>query len=305
MAGLAEPDDAAVWRIDEDRALVITTDFFTPVVDDPYLYGAIAAVNSLSDIYAMGGQPFLALNIAALPPNLPPEVNGEILRGGAEVAKQAGVVIAGGHTVQDKEPKYGLVVIGFCDPKRMLTKTGARPGDILLYSKALGFGVLTTAIKAEKARKKEIKEVTDWMLRLNKTAGELAVKHGVRAATDITGFSFLGHAWEIAEASQAKLSFHLKQIPFTSGAERLAAEWVFPGGAFDNDQFYGKHVQFDEEVPEETRMLLFDPQTSGGLLMAVPPENVAAMQEEAKALDQPLWTVGEVIEGDAGIEVKA
>ena len=282
---------------------MVTTDFFTPVVDDPYLYGAIAAVNSLSDIYAMGGQPFLALNIAALPPNLPPDVNGEILRGGAEVAKQAGVVIAGGHTVQDKEPKYGLVVIGFCNPKRMLTKSGARPGDILLHSKPLGFGVIITAIKAGKATPAEIKEVTDWMLRLNKTAGELAVKHGVRAATDITGFSFLGHAWEIAEASQVKLRFHLPQISFTSGAVRLAAKWVFPGGAFNNNQYYGKHVQFDEEIPEETRMLLYDPQTSGGLLMAVPPENVDAMLTDAKALDQPLWVVGEVSEGE-GIEVK-
>lgn len=292
-----------MWQLDEDRAMVVTTDFFTPVVDDPYLYGAIAAANSLSDIYAMGGQPFLALNIAALPPNLPSEVNGEILRGGAEVAKQAGVVIAGGHTVKDKEPKYGLVVIGFCNPKRMLTKAGARPGDVLMYSKPLGFGVLTTAIKAQKASEPEIREVVDWMMRLNKTAGELAVKHGVRAATDITGFSFLGHAWEVAAASQARLRFHLEQIAFTSGAQRLAAEWVFPGGAFDNSEYYSQHIHFDADIAEESRMLLFDPQTSGGLLMAVPSENAAAMQQEAKALNQPLWVVGEVLEGDAGIEV--
>jgi selenide,water dikinase len=274
------------------------------VVDDPYLYGAISAANSLSDIYAMGAQPFLALNIAALPPNLPPEVNGEILRGGAEVARQAGVVIAGGHTVQDKEPKYGLVVIGFCDPRRMLTKAGARPGDMLMYTKPLGFGVLTTSIKAQKATEAEINEVVDWMLRLNKTAGELAVKHGVRAATDITGFSFLGHAWEIASASNAKIRFHLDKIPFTSGAKRLAALGVFPGGAFNNADFYGEHIQFDEDIPEDSRMLLFDPQTSGGILMAVPPENAAAVQEEAKSLGQPMWTIGEVREGDAGIEVE-
>ena len=184
----------------------------------------------------------------------------------------------------------------------MLTKSGARPGDILLYSKPLGFGVLTTAIKAGKAAQAEIKEVTDWMLCLNKTAGELAVKHNVRAATDITGFSFLGHGWEVAEASQVKLRFHLGKIPFTSGAERLAAEWVFPGGAFNNDEYYGKHVQFDEDIPEESRMLLFDPQTAGGLLRAVPPENAEAMQAEAEALGQPLWIVGEVLEGE-GIEV--
>ena len=302
LAGLREPDDAAVWKLDEDRALVVTTDFFTPVVDDPYLYGAIAAANSLSDIYAMGGQPFLALNIAALPPNLPPEVNGEILRGGAETARQAGVVIAGGHTVQDKEPKYGLVAIGFCDPQKMLTKGGAQPDDVLVLSKPLGFGVLTTAIKTGKAADSEITEVTNWMLRLNKAAGELALAHGVRAATDITGFSFLGHGWEMAAASQAGLRFHLAQIPLVSGAQRLAQEWVFPGGAFNNEQYYGQHVQFDESIGEETRMLLFDPQTSGGLLMAVPPQELDAMLHQAKQMQQPLWVVGEVFEGE-GITV--
>lgn len=302
LAGLRDPDDSAVWQLDEDRALVVTTDFFTPVVDDPYLYGAIAAVNSLSDIYAMGGTPFLALNIAALPPNLPPEVNGEILRGGAEIAKQAGVVIAGGHTVQDKEPKYGLVALGFCNPKRMLTKGGAQAGDMLVLSKPLGCGVVTTAIKAGKASSQEIEEVTAWMLRLNNTAGALAVKHGVRAATDITGFSFLGHGWEVASASQAKLRFSLSKIPLVSGAPRLAQEWVFPGGAFNNSEFYSPHVQFAPDIPEESRMLLFDPQTSGGLLMAVPAENVEAMLAEAQQMNQPLWVVGEVLEGN-GIEV--
>jgi selenide,water dikinase len=302
LSGLREPDDAAVWKLDEDRALVVTTDFFTPVVDDPYLYGAIAAANSLSDIYAMGGQPFLALNIAALPPNLPPEVNGEILRGGAETARQAGVVIAGGHTVQDKEPKYGLVVLGFCHPQHMLTKGGAQPGDMLVLSKPLGFGVLTTAIKTGKAAKAEITEVTNWMLRLNKAASELALAHGVRAATDITGFSFLGHSWEMAAASQTGLCFHLAQIPLVSGAQRLAQEWVFPGGAFNNEQYYGKHVRFDESIGEETRMLLFDPQTSGGLLMAVPPQNLDAMLHQANQMQQPLWVVGEVCEGE-GITV--
>lgn len=302
LAGLREPDDAAVWYLDEERALVITTDFFTPVVDDPYLYGAIAAANSLSDIYAMGGQPFLALNIAALPPNLPPEVNGEILRGGAEIAKQAGVVIAGGHTIQDKEPKYGLIVLGFCDPNHMLTKSGACPGDVLVISKPLGFGALTTAIKAEKAAEAEINEVVEWMLKLNKTAGELAVKYDVRAATDITGFSLLGHCWEVADASQVGLRFHLGQIPLVNGAKRLAEEWVFPGGAFDNEQFYGCHVRFDPQITKESRMLLFDPQTSGGLMMAVPAQNVDAMLQEAKQVQQPLWVVGEVFEGD-GIEV--
>ncbi len=159
LVGLEKPDDAAVWRIDARRALVVTTDFFTPVVDDPYDYGSIAAANSISDIYAMGGQPFLALNVAALIPDLPPEVNGEILRGGAEKAREAGVVIAGGHTVQDKEPKYGLVVLGFVNPKRMLTKGGVRPGDALVLTKPLGFGVTTTALKQQKASPEDVAEV--------------------------------------------------------------------------------------------------------------------------------------------------
>jgi selenide,water dikinase len=299
---LREPDDAAVWKLDEERALVVTTDFFTPVVDDPYLYGSIAAANSLSDIYAMGGQPFLALNIAAFPPNLPSEVNGEILRGGAEKARQAGVVIAGGHTIQDKEPKYGLVVLGFCHPQRMLTKGGARPGDVLVLSKPLGFGVLTTALKSGKASPQEVQEVVAWMQRLNKTAGELALAHGVRGCTDITGFSLLGHGWEMADTSQAGLRFHAGQIPLVSGARRLAQAWVFPGGAFNNEQYYAPHVRFDSVIDKETRMLLFDPQTSGGLLMAVPPQNLDAMLQEAQGLGQPLWVVGEVVAGQ-GIEI--
>ncbi len=171
LVGLDMPDDAAVWRLDERRALVLTTDFFTPVVDDAYDYGAIAAANSLSDIYAMGGQPFLALNIAALPPDLPAEMFSEIIRGGAEKAREAGVVIAGGHTVQDKEPKFGLVVVGFVDPARSLTKSGVRPGDRLVLTKPLGFGVTTTALKRELASAEDVAEVVGWMKRLNRDAG--------------------------------------------------------------------------------------------------------------------------------------
>src|SRR5512137_781799 len=168
LVGLGVPDDAAVWKLDNDRALVVTTDFFTPVVDTPYEYGAIAAANSLSDVYAMGGTPFMALNIAALPPDLPVEIGSEILRGGAEKCREAGVVIAGGHTVQDKEPKYGLVVLGFVHPEKMLTKGGTRPGDVLILTKPLGFGVTTTALKRNLAVEKDVNEVVGWMSRLNK-----------------------------------------------------------------------------------------------------------------------------------------
>lgn len=302
LVGLGDPDDAALWRIDEQRALVITTDFFTPVVDDPYDYGAIAAANALSDVYAMGGQPFLALNIAAMPPDLPIEMIGAILRGGAETARQAGVVIAGGHTIQDKEPKYGLVVIGFADPQHTLTKGGARSGDRLVLTKPLGFGTTTTALKRGLAAEQDVLEVAGWMKRLNKTASQIAVEFGLRGGTDVTGFSLLGHAAEMAQASHARMRFHFGALPFTSGARRYAQEFIFPGGASDNRLFFGGQVSFAASLDEPAQMLMFDPQTSGGLLLAVPEAKHAAFVQRAAELDQLIWTVGEVLEGE-GIEV--
>ncbi len=304
LVGLGEPDDAAVWQLEDGRALVATTDFFTPVVDDPYDYGAIAAANALSDVYAMGGQPFLALNVAALPPDLPPEITSEILRGGAEKAREAGVVIAGGHTIQDKEPKYGLIVLGFVDPQHMITKDGARPGDALLLSKPLGFGTTTTALKQGKADPRDVAEVVAWMTRLNKTVAELAIEFGVRGGTDITGFSLLGHAWELAEASGVGLRFTFDRIPFTQGARRYADQFIFPGGSSDNRLYFSKHVNFAPEINEASQMLLFDAQTSGGLLLAVARDRLEALLARAAELEQPLWEVGEVIEGD-NIEVVA
>jgi selenide,water dikinase len=304
LVGLDQPDDAAVWRLDDSRALVLTTDFFTPVVDDPYAYGAIAAANSLSDIYAMGGVPFMALNIAAVPPQLDPEITAEIVRGAAEKAKEAGVVIAGGHTVQDKEPKFGLVVAGFVDPRRALTKSGARPGDHLVLTKPLGFGVTTTALKREIASPQDVAEVTDWMQRLNRTAGQLAIDFELRGGTDITGFSLLGHGLEMAQASG--VSFHLSyaRIPFLSGAQKYAALWTFPGGASDNRHFYGPHVRFADEIDETAQMLLYDPQTSGGLLLAVPAEKHTALMAAAAARELPVWDIGTAAAG-AGIHVTA
>ncbi|MCE7860387.1 MAG: selenide, water dikinase SelD, partial [Chloroflexi bacterium CFX2] len=244
MIGLDPPDDAAVWRLSDDLAIVVTTDFFTPVVDTPYEYGAIAAANSLSDIYAMGGKPFLALNIAALPDNLLPEISSEILRGGAEKAREAGVVIAGGHTVKDKEPKYGLVAIGFVHPQRIIRKSGLKDGDLLLLTKPLGGGVTTTAIKQEKAAEEHIVEAIKWMSHLNKTGSELAQEFGVRGGTDITGFGFIGHASEMAEASGLSLQFELSKIPFMSGARSYAEKGIFPGGAFDNKAHFEKSTEF-------------------------------------------------------------
>lgn len=304
LVGLGSPDDAAVWKLDENRALVATTDFFTPVVDDPYDYGAIAAANALSDVYAMGGQPFLALNMAALPPDLPPEITGEIFRGGAEKVREAGVVLAGGHTIQDKEPKFGLVVLGFVHPDRMLTKNGARPGDILVLSKPLGFGTLTTALKRGLAEPQDIDEAVAWMKLLNREAAWLATDFSLHAGTDVTGFSLLGHAAEMAEASNVRLHFSFHKIPLISCARRYAGEWIFPGGTSDNRLHFGPRVDFASEIDEVSQMLLFDAQTSGGLLLCVPPERLPAFRERAKDLNQPIWVVGEVREG-RGIQVDA
>jgi selenide,water dikinase len=288
--------------LDSTRALVVTTDFFTPVVDDPYDYGSIAAANSLSDIYAMGGQPFLALNVAALPPQLPPEINGEILRGGAEKCLEAGVVIAGGHTVQDKEPKYGLVALGFVRPEKMLTKAGVNPGDVLVLTKPLGFGVTTTALKQEKAAPEDVAEVVMWMKKLNRQAGALAVEFGLRAGTDVTGFSLLGHGLEMAHASQVGFRLEMEKIPFVSCARKYAEMCTFPGGEADNRHYFGPKVHFAENIPEETRMLLFDPQTSGGLLLAVPANKKDRFLQRAKETDLPAWVIGEAVAG-AGIDV--
>jgi selenide, water dikinase len=302
LAGLGDPDDAAVWKLDADRALVVTTDFFTPVVDDPFDFGQVAAANALSDVYAMGGQPFLALNVAALLPNLPVEVNAEILRGGAEICRQAGVVVAGGHTVQDKEPKFGLVVLGFVHPERLLRKAGARPGDLLVLTKPLGFGVTTTALKQGKADTEDVAEVVSWMVRLNRSAAALALEFDVHCATDVTGFSLLGHGLEMAEASSVCFRFTSQAIPFVSGAEKYANLWTFPGGASDNRLYYGPRVHFASGITEEKQMLLFDPQTSGGLLLALPPTQKATFFSRAREMDQPVWLIGEVRAGN-GIEV--
>jgi selenide,water dikinase len=297
LVGLDGPDDAAVWRLDNARALVVTTDFFTPVVDDAYDYGMVAAANSLSDVYAMGGRPFLALNVAAMPDNLPVEITSEILRGGAEKAREAGVVIAGGHTVNDKEPKYGLVVVGFVDPRQMLTKGGLRPDDALVLTKPLGFGVTTTALKRERAEGPDVAEVVGWMSRLNKSASELAVEFGLRGGTDITGFSLLGHGLEMAEASGVALQIEYGKIPFVSCARKYAEMGAFAGGAFDNRSFYRSRVTFKKELDEPAEMLLFDPQTSGGLLLGVPQEKLSAFLKRAEEIGQPAWLIGKAVSG--------
>jgi len=304
LVGLREPDDAAVWRLDEEKAIVVTTDFFTPVVDDAYDYGSIAAANSLSDVYAMGGKPFLALNVAALPDDLPNEISSEIIRGGAEKAREAGVVIAGGHTVKDKEPKYGLVVIGFVDPRKMVSKGGLNVGDALVLTKPLGFGVTTTALKRELAEDKDILEAVNWMKRLNDKASQLANEFDLRGGTDITGYSLLGHAMEMANASSVALNLEFKKIPFISCARKYAEKGCFAGGVFDNKKHFEPKVTFIETIDEENQMLLFDPQTSGGLLLGVPHGKLASFIARAGELDQTVWEIGRVETG-AGIQVSS
>lgn len=302
MVGLDDADDAAVWKLDEDRALVVTTDFFTPIVDDPYDYGAIAAANALSDVYAMGGQPFLALNIAALPPSLPYEIGSEILRGGAEKTLEAGVALAGGHSVQDAEPKYGLIVLGLVDPARILAKSGARPGDALVLTKPVGTGTITTAFIRDVVEPQHIGNAVKWMKRLNKTASQLASQFELKAATDITGFGLLGHACEMASASGVKLRFSIREIPLLDGAKMYARDWIFPGGSSDNKHYYGDQIKFAPEIDEPSRMLLFDAQTSGGLLLCVPKGMLDYFTAQGSQAGQEMWVVGEVLEG-RGIEV--
>jgi len=302
LVGLNPADDAAVYRLRPDQALIVTTDFFTPVVDTPYEYGAIAAANSLSDVYAMGGRPILALNIVAFPPDLPPEILTEILRGGAEKAREAGVVIAGGHTVQDKEPKYGLAAIGLVHPDRLMTKTGARPGDLLVLTKPLGTGVITTAGKQEKAKPEHLARAIEWMTRLNDRACALAQEFSVRGATDITGFGLLGHALEMAEASGVGLEIDLKAVPLMEGAKEYAAAWLFPGGTQDNRAYFGPRVKSAAGIADPDLMLLFDSQTSGGLLLCVPAEKRKAFEKRATQMEQAVWFVGRVVEGE-GIKV--
>ncbi len=292
LVGIDPPDDAAVWKIDDNRSIVVTTDFFTPVVDDPYDYGSIAAANSLSDIYAMGAKPFLALNIAAFPPQIPSILLSEIIRGGAEKAKEAGVVIAGGHTIQDQEPKFGLIVIGMADSDKLLLKSKVCPGDKLILTKPIGIGVTTTALKKDQAALNDIEEAILWMKTLNKIASEIAVSLGLKAATDITGFSLLGHAYEMAKASNLRFIFDQNAIPFLTNARIYGEKGHFAGGAFDNRMFYAQNVQFSDKIDEVSEMLLFDPQTSGGLLIACPPNKFEDFTNQASKLKQPYWVIG-------------
>lgn len=302
LVGLAVSDDAAVYRIADDMAVIQTLDFFPPVVDDPYDYGAIAAANAMSDVYAMGGRVALALNIAAFPSDWPPEIAAEIMRGGADKVAEAGGVLAGGHTVIDNEPKYGLAVMGLIHPDEVRTKAAARPGDLLILTKPLGVGIITTALKGQQADPAHVGPAVETMKQLNRQAADLIQRVGVHACTDITGFALLGHGYEVAEKSGVRLRLYVDRLPLLDGAVDYAEQWLFPGGTCRNEGAYAHGVTFAPGISEEMQQLLFTPETSGGLLVSVPPENGDALISLFAAEGHPCWVIGEVVEGE-GIEV--
>ena len=301
LVGLEVSDDAAVYRLDDDRAVIHTLDFFTPIVDDPYDFGAIAAANAMSDVYAMGGEVVLALNVCGFPEELPLEMTAEILRGGAEKVAEAGGVLAGGHTVDDAEPKYGLSVMGLVHPDRLLTKAGVRPGDVLVLTKKLGVGIITTALKRDAADPGHVAAAVAGMKELNREAARLAQQVRAHAATDITGFALLGHGSEMAEKSGVRIRFELDRLPFLEGACAYAADSLFPGGAGRNRECYQGQVEFDA-VSEEMQLLLFTPETSGGLLVAVSPHSLEPLLAACAAAGQACWIVGGAEEGE-GVRV--
>ena len=271
LVGPETSDDAAVYKISGELAIIVTVDFFTPVVDDPHLFGQIAAANALSDVYAMGGRPLLALNIACFPNCLPVETISAILRGGAEKVLEAGALIGGGHTVQDDEPKYGLAVVGLAHPDEVLSNATAKPGDVLILTKPLGTGIINTAIKGGLAGEKAYRAAVEQMAALNKDAAACIKETGASACTDITGFSFLGHAAEMAGASKVSLLIESSKIPLLPGALDFAGMGLIPAGAYDNRRFLNGEVVFGERVSREIQDVLYDPQTSGGLLVSVNP----------------------------------
>lgn len=283
--GFDTSDDAAVYRISEDCAVIQTVDFFPPMVDDPYTFGQVAAANALSDVYAMGGQPRLALNLLCFPSDkLPPEAVADILRGGADKVHQAGALLCGGHTVEDQEPKYGLCVTGFVHPDKVRTNAGAKAGDVLILTKAIGSGVVNTAAKADLLSKEQQEAVIDTMTTLNAAAARVMADYPVNACTDITGFGLMGHASEMAAASRKTILIKASQVPFLPGAVQFARDCIIPGGLYRNKEYLQDTTSLAKDIPDAIAHLLFDPQTSGGLLISVPEQHsqhmLKALQKE-------------------------
>ena len=309
LVGLGRSDDAAVYRITDDVAIVSTVDFFPPIVDDPYLYGAIAAANSMSDVYAMGGQVLFALNVAGFPRDMPKDVIAAVFKGGADKVLEAGGVIAGGHTVVDAEPKYGLAVTGKVHPKRIFIKGGLRPGHRLFLSKPLGTGVVATAAKDDACEPAVLEGAVQSMLRLNRAAAEVARDAAVRGATDITGFGLLGHAAEMVDASGAGIALRLGDIPILPGALALAEKGTFSGGMKRNrthlEHTLGARgrLSLGPSVGAAHAGLLFESETSGGLLFGVAPEDTRMVHDGFKRRGEACWEIGEVT-AEIGIAIR-
>jgi selenide,water dikinase len=303
LVGLKNPDDAAVYKLNDQQALIFTTDFFPPLVDDPYLYGAISATNAMSDVFAMGGTVLLALNIATLPEDMPAEIAAEIFRGGAEKVREAGGIVAGGHTIRDEEPKYGMAVAGMAHPERIAIKGGARPGDVLLLSKPLGAGVTITGRRMGMVDDRGLAEATTWMTTLNNKASKLLTDAGIRTLTDVTGFGLVGHALEMADAAGVRFVFESSRLPLMPIAIEMANEDVRTSGDARNRRSAAGRVTLHPEAPSHIDILVHDPQTSGGLLAAVPTADAGSLLMEAERQEIPLWQIGEVTEG-SGVEVR-
>jgi selenide, water dikinase len=295
LVGLGAIDDAAVYQVNEQQAIISTADFFPPVVDDPYTFGAIAATNALSDVYAMGGQVLMAINLVAWPENLDTNILSEVLRGGMDIVEQAGSAIVGGHSISDDEPKYGLAVTGIVHPKHILTKGGATPGDILILSKPLGTGLITTAQKQGKVAEDDMVAAVQSMTTLNRRASELLVQadSAVHAVTDITGFSLLGHAWEMATQSFTNMRFDYEALPLLPHIRQYAESGCIPGGTRRNERALRSHIHFDASLEALDQAILFDPQTSGGLFAAIDP---ALWPEISAQQEVHFWRIGEVSE---------
>jgi selenide,water dikinase len=299
LVGLGAADDAAVWRLGPDLAIVETVDFFPPVVDDPWTWGAIAAANAMSDVYAMGGEVLFALAVAGFPREMSKAIIREVFRGGSEKVAEAGGVVAGGHTVVDNEPKYGLCVTGRVHPDRILIKGGLRPGDRLFLSKPLGTGVITTAGKNGQASPDVLAAAVASMLRLNRVAAEVAREAGAKGATDVTGFGFLGHAGEMVKASGAGIAIAASRLPLLAGARELAEAGHFSGGMKRNrrhvDALFGRDLQLDPAVPGVLVSLLAEAETSGGLLLSVAPGRGAGVLDAFRRRGEECWEIGEVV----------
>lgn len=297
LVGLGTADDAAVYKLNDEQAIILTLDFFTPVVDDPYTFGQIAAANSLSDIYAMGGKPLTALNISCFPACLSGDILGEILKGGADKVKEAGGIVVGGHTVEDNEPKYGLSVMGLVHPQQVLTNAGANPGDILILTKPLGIGILNAAIKGDLVDQLTYQKAVETMSYLNKDACEAMITVGVSSCTDVTGFGFLGHALEMAEASKVSLEICTKSLPILEESLEFARMGIIPAGAYRNRDFLEGKVNISKSIPQEMEDVLYDPQTSGGLLISIPEAKVGLLLEELRKNCKTAYAVvGRVME---------